>query len=183
MREIGKFDVNVNDVPDGLEEYMAFTINNDLLLIYNMQFMNSSLDALAKNLSETDFEHLSQKFSGNLLRLIKQKEFIHMNIWAVLKNVLKINYLIGVNFIVFFKKDERISETNYLHAINIWNIFKMNTMGDYHDLYLKTDVLLFVDVLEKFIYMCLEYYGLDPCHYFSIPGLSWDAILKMTGIE
>ena len=102
MMEIGKFDVNVNDVPDGLEEYMAFTINIDLLLIYNMQFMNSSLDALAKNLSETDFEHLSQKFSGSLLRLIKQKEFIHMNIWAVLKNVLKINYLIGVNFIVFF---------------------------------------------------------------------------------
>ena len=59
----------------------------------------------------------------------------------------------------------------------------MNTMGDYHDLYLKTDVLLFVDVLEKFIYMCLEYYGLDPCHYFSIPGLGWDAMLKMTGIE
>ena len=86
-------------------------------------------------------------------------------------------------FYSFFKKDERISETNYLHAINIWNIFKMNTMGDYHDLYLKTDVLLLVDVLEKFIYMCLEYYGLDPCHYFSIPGLSWDAILKMTGIE
>ena len=56
-------------------------------------------------------------------------------------------------------------------------------MGDYHDLYLKTDVLLLVDVLEKFIYMCLEYYGLDPCHYFSIPGLSWGAILKMTGIE
>ena len=68
MREIGKFDVNANDVPDGLEEYMAFTINNDLLLIYNMQFMNSSLGALAKNLSETDFEHPSQKFSGNLLR-------------------------------------------------------------------------------------------------------------------
>ena len=45
-----------------------------------MQFMNSSLGALAKSLSETDFEHPSQKFSGNLLRLIKQKEFIHMNI-------------------------------------------------------------------------------------------------------
>ena len=59
----------------------------------------------------------------------------------------------------------------------------MNTMGDYHDLYLKTDVLLFVDVLEKFIYMCLEYYGLDPCHYFCIPGLSWGAMLKMTGTE
>ena len=56
-------------------------------------------------------------------------------------------------------------------------------MGDYHDLYWKTDVLLLADVSEKFINTCLEYYGLDLCHYFSSPGLSWDAILKMIGKE
>ena len=56
-------------------------------------------------------------------------------------------------------------------------------MGDYHDLYLKTDVLLLADVFEKFINICWEYYGLDPCLYFSSPGLSWDAMLKMTGME
>ena len=59
----------------------------------------------------------------------------------------------------------------------------MNSMGDYHDLYLKTDVLLLADLFEKFISACLDYYGLDPCHYFSSPGLSWDAILKVTKIE
>ena len=59
----------------------------------------------------------------------------------------------------------------------------MNAMGDYHDLYLKTDVLLLADVFEKFINTCLDYYGLDPCHYFSSPGLSWDAILKKIEIE
>ena len=59
----------------------------------------------------------------------------------------------------------------------------MSTMGDYHDLYLKTDVLLFADVFDKFINTCLEYYGLDSCHYFSSPGSSWDAMLKMTGIK
>ena len=53
----------------------------------------------------------------------------------------------------------------------------MNTMGHYHDLYLKSDVF------EKFIKHCLDYHGLDPCHYCSSPGLSWDAMLKMTGIE
>ena len=56
-------------------------------------------------------------------------------------------------------------------------------MSDYHDLYLKRDVLLLADVFEKFISTCLEYYGLDPCHYFNSPGLSWDAMLKMTEIE
>ena len=54
-------------------------------------------------------------------------------------------------------------------------------MGEYHDLHLKTDVLLLCDVFEKFIKTCLEYYCLDPTYYFSSPGLSWDAMLKMTG--
>ena len=56
-------------------------------------------------------------------------------------------------------------------------------MGDYHNLYLKTDVLLLADVFEKFIKTCIDYYRLDPCHYFSFPGLSWDAMFKMTKIK
>ena len=80
-------------------------------------------------------------------------------------------------------KGKCISEKDYLKANNIWNVFKMNTIGDYHDLYLKTYVLLLADVFEKFIKHCLDYYGLDPCHYFSSPGLCWDAMIKMTGIE
>ena len=53
----------------------------------------------------------------------------------------------------------------------------------YHAQYFKKDVLLLADVFEKFIDMCLKYYGLDTCHYFSSHGLSWDAMLKMTDIE
>ena len=56
-------------------------------------------------------------------------------------------------------------------------------MGDYHDLYLKKDVLLFARVFEKFFSTCLKYYGLDPFHYFSAPGLTWDAMLKMTDVK
>ena len=56
-------------------------------------------------------------------------------------------------------------------------------MGDYHDHYLKKDVLLLADVFEKFIDTCLKFYGLDPCHYFSSPGLSWDAMLEITGVR
>ena len=59
----------------------------------------------------------------------------------------------------------------------------MKNMGDYHDHYLKKDVLLLADVFEKFIDTCLKFYKLDPCHYFSSPGLSWDAMLKMTGVR
>ena len=59
----------------------------------------------------------------------------------------------------------------------------MNTLADYNELYLKADVLLLADVFEKLINTCLEYYKWDPCHYFSSPGLSWDAMCKMTKIE
>ena len=58
----------------------------------------------------------------------------------------------------------------------------MKNMGDYHDLYLKTDVLWLADVFEKFIDRSLEFYKLDPSYYFSSPGLGWDTILKMTEI-
>ena len=59
----------------------------------------------------------------------------------------------------------------------------MKNLGDYPDHYLKKDVLLLIDVFEKFIDTCLKYHGLDPYHYFSSPGLSWDAMLKMTDIK
>ena len=59
----------------------------------------------------------------------------------------------------------------------------MKNMGDYHDRYLKKDVLFMAGVFEKFIDRCLKYYGLDPCHYFRSAGLSWDAMLKTTGVK
>ena len=62
-------------------------------------------------------------------------------------------------------------------------MFKMNTVGDYHDIYLIPDVLLLADLFVSFISTCLEYYGLDPCHHFSSPGLSWNEFLQVAKIE
>ena len=59
----------------------------------------------------------------------------------------------------------------------------MKNIVDYHNHYLKKDALLLADVFEKFIDTCFKYYGLDPCHYLSSPRLSWDTMLKMTGIK
>ena len=80
-------------------------------------------------------------------------------------------------------KNKCISRKNYSHTLDVWNKFKMKLLGDYHDLYLKTDGLLLANVFEKFINTCLEYYGLDPCHQFNSHGLSWNEMLKMTGME
>ena len=79
--------------------------------------------------------------------------------------------------------DGHISVKDYLTCKKIWDKFEIKNMGDYHDHYFKKDVLFLADVFEKFIATCLKFYGLDACHYFSSPGLSWDAMLKMTGVK
>ena len=79
--------------------------------------------------------------------------------------------------------DGHISVKDYLTCKKIWDKFEMKNVGDYHNHYLKKDVLLSVDVFEKFIAMWFKYYGLDPCHYFSALGLSWDVMLKMTDVK
>ena len=73
MQEIDKFVVKINVIPNGLEKYMAFTINKNLVFIDSMKFMNSSLDPLIKNLSDNDFEYLSKEYGGEFLKLVKQK--------------------------------------------------------------------------------------------------------------
>ena len=75
-----------------------------------------------------------------------------------------------------------ISDQQYQHLQNVWNTFNFSNFEDFHDHYLRKDVLLLADVFEEFIFMCLKYYDLDPSHCFSAPGLSWDAMLKMTGV-
>ena len=70
-----------------------------------------------------------------------------------------------------------VSEEEYQRACNVWKVFSIKNFGEYHDLYLKIDVLLLCDVFEKSIDVCLKDYGLDPCHYHYIPGFSWDVML------
>ena len=141
MQEIGKFDVNLNVIPNGLEKYMAFTIKDNLVFIDGMQFLKFSLDTLVKNFSEMGFKYLSQEFSSDLLELVRQKR------------VYTYGYMDSFKFFFdeklpdkykFFSslKNECISEKDYLHTINVWNMFEMNATGNCPDLYLKTDVLL-----------------------------------------
>ena len=56
----------------------------------------------------------------------------------------------------------------------------VTNMGEYHDFYLATDVYLLADVFENFRDMCLDYYGLEPTHYYTLPMLAWGALLNYT---
>lgn len=79
--------------------------------------------------------------------------------------------------------DEDISKEDYNFACAVWDKFQLETLGEYSDLYLKTDVLLLADVYENFREICLSTYKLDPLHYYTAPGLSFDAMLKYTDID
>ena len=71
-----------------------------------------------------------------------------------------------------------ISDQNHEHAQQVWNAMEKKTLGCYHDTYIKTDVLLLADVFKTFRNTCLGHYKLDPAHFYTAPGLSWQALLK-----
>ena len=129
----------------------------DKLKYTSKMFKDKKLDLMArKGVYPYDYMDSFEKFNSPLP---KKEEF-----FSILNN-------------------KHISNEDYEHAKNIWNTFNLKNMGEYHDLYLKSDILLLADVFENFRKTCLEYYKLDPCHYFTSPGLSWDAMLKMTDIK
>ena len=78
---------------------------------------------------------------------------------------------------------EDISDIDYRHANNMFKVFKLENVGDYHDLYVQSDTLLLADVFNNFRDMCLKEYELDPAHFLSLPGLAWQVCLKKTNVE
>ena len=85
----------------------------------------------------------------------------------------------------FYSKlnDCEVSDKDYEHAQKVWKQFGIKNLGEYHDLYLKSDVLLLADVFEEFRRNSLENYSLDAAWYYTSPGLSWDALLKHSGVR
>ena len=174
--------MNINCIPNNMEKYLAFMLGNHLVFLDSLQFMNSSLDNLIKNLPDEAFKYTKQEFEKEQFNLMKQKGIYPYDHMDSFDRFNETKLPVQQDFYSILN-NEHISDEQYKHAQNVWNTFNLKTMGDYHDLYLKSDILLLADVFENFRKTCLQYYKLDPCHYFTSPGLSWDAMLKMTDIK
>ncbi|XP_071054991.1 uncharacterized protein [Onthophagus taurus] len=149
----------------------------------SFRFMASSLDSLASNLVEDDFIHVKKCF-------IRHEQFKLLT----RKGIFPYQYIDSIDRLgetslpskdAFMNKlsFDGISEDEYNHAQTVWRTFGCQNLREYSDLYLKTDVLLLADIFEKFREVCFSTYGLDPAHYYTAPGLSWDAMLKFTQIK
>ena len=99
FKVLNKFDCRVSVIPNGIEKYMSFSLNN-LVFIDSVLFMNSNLDKLVKNLSDSDFKCLNEVFSGDKSELVKKKGIILMSISTILQNLKKASCLISIKFLV-----------------------------------------------------------------------------------
>ena len=144
--------------------------------------MTSSLDKLASNLPVDNYINLEKEFNEDKVSLSKRKGvycYEYTYSWEKLQEVqfpYKEKIYSSLN-------NTDVSTEDYERAFKIYSEFNCQNLGEYSDLYLKTDVCLLADVCENFRDTCLQYYKLDPAHYLSSPGLAWDAMLKMTGVK
>ena len=189
LKELNNFDVDVAVILKGINKYMSIIVNRHITFIDSLQFYNSSLDTFATNLNNEDFKYLVSEFGIDRLETLKRKDAYPYK-WVLSYEKFKHPSLPEKKRFYSSLRDGKrdnndghIFDEQYLHLQNVWEEFEFNTFRDFHDHYLKKYVLLLADVFEKIISTCLKYYGLDPCHYFSAPGLSWDAMLKTTKVE
>ena len=154
------------------------SLNFEIRFIDSLKFLQSSLANLVKNLQPEHFLNTKKIFKKNVDLLTRKGVYPYDYVSSIEK--LSETQLPPKEEFYSYLNDEYISDDDYQHAINVWNTFECKTIRDYHDLYLKSDVLLLADVFENFRKTCLHHYKLDPAHYYTSPGLAWDACLKET---
>lgn len=156
--------------------------------IDSLRFMSASLDYLA-SLVPHDKKHIlktecikSGYHSDEMFSLLNRKGVFP---YEYIDKYEKLEETVLPSKESFYSllRDSNITEEDYKHAQKVWMSFGIQTLGEYSDLYLKTDVLLLADVFENFRNTCHTTYSLDPAHYFGAPGLSFDAMLKHTNIS
>jgi len=168
-------------IPNNMEKYMMFSVGQ-LQFIDSLQFMNSSLDKLSANLQIENLAITRRGLTDKELALLRRKGVYP---YEYVDNIERFDETQLPPIEAFYSNlsREHISDEDYQHAQQIWSVLGCKTLGDYHDIYLRTDVLLLADVFETFRSTSMQHYGLDPAHYFSAPGMSWDALLKKTKVQ
>ena len=185
---------SISAIAQNSEKFITFSLNR-LEFKDSFSFLSSSLDKLVKLTKYSDNklrnnwqEHFKYSFNS---KCIKDEKDLFL---LTDKGVYPYDYCNDFNKFNdtelqekkhFYSRlsEEDISDADYERAKLIWKHVNIKNLGEYHDLYLETDVLLLTDVYENFRKQCLTDYELDPAHYYTLPNFAWDAMLLKTGIE
>ena len=191
------YEGQVEVLPITKEKYISFTKNIKstedkdhkncikLRFIDSFKFLNTSLSKLASFLNMDKLQILQREFcelSTENFNLLTRKGIFP---YEYIDCAEKLEELCLPPRESFYSSltDDTVSESDYAHAANVWQRFSIRTLGEYSDLYLKSDVLLLADIFENFRDSCVASYGLDPAYYYTLPGFTWDAMLKHTRIN
>jgi len=170
---------NFNVIPSNTEKFVAFQIGK-LRFLDSLQFLNASLDKLVNTLPADAFKFTS-KFSP--CPLFSKQKGIYPYEYMTDPSKFDETRLPSKEMFYNTLTETDITDDDYDRARDAWTAFGCKTMRDYHDAYLKTDVLLLADTFEHFRSVCMQNYDLDPAHFYTTPGLSFQACLKMTGAK
>lgn len=177
-------------LPINKEKYISFTyqdINTEIKFrfIDSFRFMGASLDTLSSSLQKEDFKNLKKEFNNldeETFDLLSRKGvfcYDYINCWDKLKET----ELPPIDKFYNKLNDSHISKEQYQHAKTVWDKFNIKNLLEYSLLYLKTDIMLLTDVFESFREIGHMTHDLDPAWYYTVPGYTWDCMLKFTKCE
>jgi hypothetical protein len=187
ISSVGKHTSQLSVIPQNYEKFISFSFDH-LKFLDSASFLAASEETLVSNLYDKGLG--KHKFEHTLHHCKKRK---HVDL-LLRKGVYPYDYMDGWERFEetklppkdkFYNKLNEcgITDADYAHAQNVWKVFGCKTLGDYHDLYVESDVLLLADVFENFRTLCMVDDKLDPAHYFTLPNYAWDAMMKRTGIK
>ena len=185
IEELMKYEDKYNKVKllsKNSEEYISIDYGSyyqKLRFLDSYRFMLKGLSNIAESMDE--FPILEREFDGDI-SLLKQKGYYPYEYIDSIKR-LKEKQLPPIDKFYSTLSQKTITDNEYSHAQRVWKHYNCETFLDYHNLYLKTDVLILADAFEKYRKFFLNHHQIDPCYCFSAPGLTWQCGLKYTGVE
>ena len=158
FKELNNFDVDIAVIPEGIDKYMSIIVNRNITFIDSLQFYNAPLDTLASKLEDNDFKHLTWEFGIDKLEILKRKDE-----WVDSYEKFKHLSLPEKEYFYSSLKDGKrdrsnghISDEQYQHLQNVWNIFNFNTFEDFHNHYLKKRYIIISGCIWKVYFYMLK---------------------------
>lgn len=183
----------VDILPKTKEEYISISIgyqNRKLVFLDSYRFLSASLDNISKGLKDDDFKNMKKYFTEEEFEALKFKDgntrsFKGFFPYEYFDSLERLNEKELPSFEKWYStlRDEDITKEQQDHVIKTWSAFNCKTFKDYHDIYLKMDVLILADAMETFREFFLEHHEIDPAYCYSAPGLSWQCGLKYQGVK